>query len=99
MRNSRKKKKSLTQRELQNGVERAVSQSDLGKYLALATSNDPQVVCQTLSEILARNMVADLSLLLTPDASGGFLIQCGYDLIKEEPDHRELIWKPTPPQT
>ncbi|KAA3648451.1 MAG: hypothetical protein DWQ07_05515 [Chloroflexi bacterium] len=71
--------------EPEKAIERVVPAGELAKYLALATSDDPQVVCQTLSEILARNLVADLSILLTPDASGGYLIQCGYDLIKEEP--------------
>ena len=73
------------QKDVDIPAERVVSKTALGKYLALATSKDPKVVCQTLSEIMARNMVADLSLLLTPDATGGYLIQCGYDLIKEEP--------------
>jgi signal transduction histidine kinase len=58
----------------------------LRAILSLGTERSFQKICQTLTEIIAEIMVADICLtLLPPDNNGQIMIHCGYDLIRQEP--------------
>jgi len=53
--------------------------------LSLGGASDPGQVCQTITSTISTAMLADICLLLTPpDERGELMIQCGYDLIREE---------------
>jgi len=53
--------------------------------LSLGSASDPGQVCQTITSTVSTAMLADICLLLTPpDEHGEMMIQCGYDLIRED---------------
>lgn len=53
--------------------------------LNLAATDKPEEICQLLTRQLARGLVADVVLLVTPpDSSGQVIVMCGYDLIRED---------------
>ena len=63
----------------------AVDPKLLEGILSLGGASDPEQVCQTITSTISTAMLADICLLLTPpDERGELMIQCGYDLIREE---------------
>jgi signal transduction histidine kinase len=57
----------------------------LESFLSLGSESNPEKVCQAITSAVAAAMLADICLLLTPpDERGDLMIQCGYDLIREE---------------
>jgi len=54
-------------------------------FLELGNESDPGRVCQAITRTISNAMLADICLLLTPtDEHGELIVQCGYDLIREE---------------
>ena len=54
--------------------------------LALATQKSIPEVCETMTRTISEAMLADVCLaILPPDKHGRLTVQCGYDLIREEP--------------
>jgi signal transduction histidine kinase len=57
----------------------------LESVLSLSSESNPDKICQTITSTISNAMLADICLLLTPpDERGELVIQCGYDLIREE---------------
>jgi signal transduction histidine kinase len=57
----------------------------LERLLNIGSASDPGQVCQTIASTISTAMLADICLLLTPpDERGELMIECGYDLIREE---------------
>lgn len=53
--------------------------------VSLAEPPDSELVCHSITYLVAQSMQADLCLLLNlPDPEGNMAIQCGYDLRKQE---------------
>lgn len=64
----------------------------LDDFLSLSAEEQPETICQIATRAIAHTMLADLSLLLsTPDSNGDLILQCGYDLIREEQVQDALI--------
>lgn len=60
------------------------SPKTLDAFLALLAEAQGNALCRHLTQAIARLMVADICLLITPPASDGSLIvPCGFDLIRE----------------
>jgi len=60
----------------------------LQDYLDLGTQTDPEGICQAITKAVAHTLMAEITLLISPPTSNGeMIIQCVYDLIREE--HRE----------
>lgn len=59
----------------------------LQAFLALNAGGEPGQVCAALTRAVANAMLADICLLAVParDAESQISIECGYDLIREEP--------------
>lgn len=57
----------------------------LESFLEIGNESDPGKVCQAVTRTTSNAMLADICLLLTPtDEHVELIIQCGYDLIREE---------------
>jgi len=57
----------------------------LESFVSLGSNDDPGQICQSLTRAVSTTLLADICLLLTPpDERGEMLLQCGYDLIREE---------------
>lgn len=55
-------------------------------WLALANQSTPEQIGPALAHAISQTMLADLCLIVSaPDPFGQIIIQCGYDLIREEP--------------
>jgi signal transduction histidine kinase len=55
-------------------------------FLNLAANASPEQAGQMITKLVSELMVSDICLLAAPpDASGGLVISCGYDLIKQVP--------------
>ena len=60
----------------------------LQDYLELGTQTNPEDICQAITKAVAHTLMAEITLLISPPTSNGeMIIQCVYDLIREE--HRE----------
>jgi signal transduction histidine kinase len=57
----------------------------LESFVSVGSEDDPGKICQSLTRAVSTALLADICLLLTPpDERGEMLLQCGYDLIREE---------------
>jgi signal transduction histidine kinase len=60
----------------------------LQAYLDLGTASEARGICQAITKAVAHTLMAEITLLISPPTSSGeMIIQCVYDLIREE--HRE----------
>jgi signal transduction histidine kinase len=54
-------------------------------FITLGSEDDPTKVCPAITRSIASALLADICLLLTPpDEHGDMIIQCGFDLIRED---------------
>ncbi|MDH5508371.1 MAG: GAF domain-containing protein, partial [Anaerolineae bacterium] len=54
-------------------------------YLDLVGEEDPTKICKTLSKAISQTLLADICLILIPLEHGSnIILQCGYDLIREQ---------------
>ena len=56
----------------------------LETFLALASDDSPNKVCQSITQVISTSILADICLLFSaPNESGEVILACGYDLIRE----------------
>ena len=70
---------------IQERVQYSVSPQVFGSILSIGTQKTVTETCQTITEVIAKTMLADICLaVLPPNKDGQTSIQSGYDLIRQE---------------
>lgn len=74
-----------TQPIIQERQQYGVAPERLQTFLGMISETSVRKLCTSIARTVAETMLADICLLLYPPSGNGqFVIQCGYDLIREE---------------